>query len=70
MSKRRMDVFSTMIVEVWWSCGQANNGWSVEQFAGIRQDPSPVAQQVMAFIEDDQANAGIHVSLKLIPLYG
>ena len=48
-----------MLGEVWWSCGQANNGWSVEQFAGIRQDPSPVAQQVMAFIEDDQANAGI-----------
>ena len=53
------DVLAKFSVKVGGSGCQANNDRTVEQFLGVGQDPSPVAQQVMAFIEDDQADAGV-----------
>ena len=52
-------VFPAVAAKVGRSCGEAKDGWSVEQFAGVREDPPPVPGQVVTLVENDQADAGL-----------
>ena len=53
------DVFLAFAAGVGGCGGEAEDDGAVEEFGGVGEDATPVAHEVVAFVEDDEADADV-----------